>query len=169
MRASTSFPTPVSPSRRRGAGCAAAPSCLSRFSTAITALYPSLTSSSSISDLATNVPKGGTAANESAPATHQKLDAELRTPSIYDEAIKLLVRQGLHIDADRLAADWTLPTSANASVKAAWLTVYQDPTRYWALYELAVNTQGRKYATGGFTLTVTSGAKAKSSAACRRR
>src|SRR2546423_749620 len=40
-----------------------------RISTAITALYPSLTSSSSISDLATNVPKGGTAANESAPAT----------------------------------------------------------------------------------------------------
>ena len=77
------------------------------------------------------------AVHESAPATHQKLDAELRTPSIYDEAIKLLARQGLHIDADRLAADWTLPTSANASVKAAWLTVYQDPTRYWALYELA--------------------------------
>ncbi|MFC3109752.1 tryptophan 2,3-dioxygenase [Undibacterium arcticum] len=77
------------------------------------------------------------AVHESAPATHQKLDAELRTPSIYDEAIQLLAREGLHIDADRLAADWTLPTSANASVKAAWLAVYQDPTRYWALYELA--------------------------------
>jgi tryptophan 2,3-dioxygenase len=77
------------------------------------------------------------AVHESAPATHQKLDAELRAPSIYDEAIQLLAREGLHIDADRLAADWTLPTSANTSVKAAWLAVYQDPTRYWALYELA--------------------------------
>jgi serine protease Do len=38
-----------------------------------------------------------------------------------------------------------------------------------ALYELAVNTQGRKYATGAFTITVTSGAKAKSTATCRRR
>jgi tryptophan 2,3-dioxygenase len=38
---------------------------------------------------------------------------------------------------ERLEADWTLPTRADESVKAAWLAVYQDPGKHWALYELA--------------------------------
>ncbi len=72
-----------------------------------------------------------------APATHARLDAALRTPSIYDEAILLMAREGFAIDAARLAPDWSRPTAADASVQAAWLAVYQDPERHWALYELA--------------------------------
>jgi tryptophan 2,3-dioxygenase len=49
----------------------------------------------------------------------------------------LLARSGFPIDAARLARDWTLPTEHDESVKAAWLGVYQDPARHWALYELA--------------------------------
>ncbi len=71
------------------------------------------------------------------PETHARLDSALRSPSIYDEAIKLLADTGFSIDAERLQADRTLPTSPNESVKAAWLAVYQDPSRHWALYELA--------------------------------
>ena len=71
------------------------------------------------------------------PETFACLDAALRTPSIYDEAILLLARSGFHIDAQRANTDWTLPTAANDSVKAAWLAVYQAPTAHWALYELA--------------------------------
>jgi len=69
--------------------------------------------------------------------TFTLLDQALRTPSVYDEAIKLLARNGLPIAAERLNADWTQPTKADDSVKQAWLTVYGDPERYWALYELA--------------------------------
>ena len=65
------------------------------------------------------------------------LDEALRTPSLYDEAIHLLARNGLPISAERLAADVTQPTVADDSVKAAWLQVYSDTTRYWGLYELA--------------------------------
>jgi tryptophan 2,3-dioxygenase len=72
-----------------------------------------------------------------APDTYSLLDGALRAPSLYDEAIKLLARQGLPISAARLDADWTLPTVHDDSVKAAWLAVYQDPSRHWALYELA--------------------------------
>ena len=72
-----------------------------------------------------------------APDTYKVLDAALRTPSVYDEAIKLLARSGLPIAPERLDADWTLPTAADASVKAAWLEVYRDPSKHWALYELA--------------------------------
>jgi tryptophan 2,3-dioxygenase len=71
------------------------------------------------------------------PEVHARLDKTLRRPSIYDEAILLLSREGFHIDAQRLAADWTQPTVANESVKAAWLEVYKAPTEHWAFYELA--------------------------------
>jgi len=75
--------------------------------------------------------------HESAPPAHAILERELHAPSVYDEAVMLLARSGFTIAPERLNADWTQPTKADESVKAAWLGVYQDPSRYWALYELA--------------------------------
>ena len=75
--------------------------------------------------------------HEKSPDVYAGLDTVLRTPSIYDEAILLMARHGLPIDAARLEADWCLPTTQNESVKAAWLTVYQNTDQYWDLYELA--------------------------------
>lgn len=71
------------------------------------------------------------------PAAHAILERELHAPSVYDEAVMLLARSGFAIAPARLAGDWTLPTAADESVKAAWLGVYQDPDKHWALYELA--------------------------------
>ncbi|NRR29767.1 tryptophan 2,3-dioxygenase [Oxalobacteraceae bacterium] len=71
-----------------------------------------------------------------APAAFALLDHALRTPSVYDEAIMLMARSGLHIAPERLNADWTQPTAPDESVKDAWLAVYRDPGKYWALYEL---------------------------------
>jgi tryptophan 2,3-dioxygenase len=68
---------------------------------------------------------------------HGVLSAALGTPSIYDEAIMAMHRAGLPIDPARLAMDWGRPVRSNASVKAAWMTVYRDTGQYWALYELA--------------------------------
>lgn len=75
--------------------------------------------------------------HESKPAIHATLSDALHTPSIYDEAIMLMARQGLAIDAERLQADWTQSTTSNESVKAAWLQVYRAPEQHWSLYELA--------------------------------
>jgi len=75
--------------------------------------------------------------HQSAAQAHAILERELREPSVYDEAVKLLARSGFAIAPERLNADWTLPTRADESVKAAWLGVYQDPGTHWALYELA--------------------------------
>jgi len=69
--------------------------------------------------------------------TYAVLEQALHAPSVYDEAIKLLARNGLPIAPERLNGDWTQPTRADESVKQAWLTVYGDTQRYWALYELA--------------------------------
>ncbi|MCH8622366.1 tryptophan 2,3-dioxygenase [Undibacterium sp. TS12] len=75
--------------------------------------------------------------HESKPEVHATLQAALATPSIYDEAIMLMARQGFAIDAERLQQDWTQGVTANESVKAAWLKVYQTPEQHWSLYELA--------------------------------
>ncbi|MDP3670748.1 MAG: tryptophan 2,3-dioxygenase [Telluria sp.] len=77
------------------------------------------------------------AVHQSAPQAHAILERELREPSVYDEAVKLLARSGFAIAPERLNPDWTLPTRADESIKAAWLGVYQDPGTHWALYELA--------------------------------
>jgi tryptophan 2,3-dioxygenase len=68
---------------------------------------------------------------------HSDLERALETPSIYDEAIRLLQRRGFTIDADVLARDVREPYHTNASVLAAWTEVYRDPRRYWDLYQLA--------------------------------
>jgi tryptophan 2,3-dioxygenase len=77
------------------------------------------------------------AVHEKRPEVHALLDRELRTPSVYDEAVMLLARSGFAINRERIEADWTEPTTPDASVKAAWLAVYQDTDKHWALYELA--------------------------------
>jgi tryptophan 2,3-dioxygenase len=65
------------------------------------------------------------------------LQAVLNAPSLYDEAIRLLARRGFSIDAAMLDRDWSQPYAANASVEAAWASVYRDTAAHWDLYELA--------------------------------
>jgi tryptophan 2,3-dioxygenase len=77
------------------------------------------------------------AVHETTADNHARLKQALQSPSIYDEAIRLLARNGFHIAPERLDRDWTQPTVADESVKDAWLEVYRDPQRHWALYELA--------------------------------
>jgi tryptophan 2,3-dioxygenase len=77
------------------------------------------------------------AVHETTADNHARLQSALQSPSIYDEAIRLLARNGFHIAPDRLARDWSQPTVTDESVKEAWLEVYRDPQKHWALYELA--------------------------------
>ena len=64
------------------------------------------------------------------------VETALRTPSLYDEAIRLMARRGFVIDAACLERDWAQPAGYNASVEAAWLQIYRDPSAHWELYEL---------------------------------
>jgi len=70
------------------------------------------------------------------PEAHAALTGALEQPSIYDEAIMAMRRNGLAIDDARLAGPWDVATVSNDSVKAAWMTVYRDTGQYWPLYEL---------------------------------
>ena len=64
------------------------------------------------------------------------VEAAYRSPSLYDEALRLLARRGISVPATHLARDWSLPYPADGGVEAAWLVVYRDPQRYWDLYQL---------------------------------
>jgi tryptophan 2,3-dioxygenase len=73
----------------------------------------------------------------SKPDVYTELHQALEQPSIYDEAVMLLARQGLEISQERLNRNWQQSVSADDSVLAAWMQVYQAPEQHWALYELA--------------------------------
>jgi tryptophan 2,3-dioxygenase len=66
-----------------------------------------------------------------------KLEEILSQPSLYDEALLLLARNGFDIGADSHRTDWRLTRAANDEVLDAWKTVYASPEKYWMLYELA--------------------------------
>lgn len=57
-------------------------------------------------------------------------------PGLYDAAIRKLARAGLPIDEAILTRDVSTPYEPNASVLAAWTTVYRDVDTYWELYQL---------------------------------
>ncbi len=75
------------------------------------------------------------------PHSHRpELLAQVRqayeTPSLYDQALRALHRQGLPIPADYLDRDWTQAYCASTEVEKAWLVVYRNPEQYWDLYQL---------------------------------
>jgi tryptophan 2,3-dioxygenase len=71
------------------------------------------------------------------PAIHDELVRTLDRPSLYDDAIRLLHHRGFVIDNAARERDWSLPYRAQATVAAAWTTVYRDTGPHWDLYELA--------------------------------
>ncbi len=71
------------------------------------------------------------------PDIMEKLEAILAAPSLYDEAIRLLSRNGFDVGDEAGKTDWRETRTESDKVFAAWQTVYRDPERYWMLYELA--------------------------------
>lgn len=66
-----------------------------------------------------------------------ELEAILAEPSLYDEALLLLARNGFDIGDDALRTDWHDTRNPNDSVLAAWRTIYAAPEKFWTLYEFA--------------------------------
>lgn len=67
----------------------------------------------------------------------EMLKAELATPSLYDEALALLAREGITVPDAVLSRDVSAPYEAHDEVIAAWHRVYSAPEKHWPLYELA--------------------------------
>ncbi|MBR0828047.1 tryptophan 2,3-dioxygenase [Bradyrhizobium manausense] len=65
------------------------------------------------------------------------LEAELATPSLYDEVLRLADRKGLKMPATVLARDVRETHHFDEGVLQAWRSVYEAPESNWTLYELA--------------------------------
>ncbi len=76
------------------------------------------------------------------PHAHSKkitaiLTEELARPGLYDTVLGSLAHHGFDLPKDVLDRDWSKTHTANEKVEAAWRTIYQQPEKYWELYELA--------------------------------
>lgn len=69
--------------------------------------------------------------------TTKLLEAELATPSLYDEVLRLADRSGLKMPAAVLARDVRETHGFSEGVLQAWRIVYEAPETHWMLYELA--------------------------------
>ena len=75
--------------------------------------------------------------HEHRPEIMAMLEQILAEPSLYDEALLLLKRNGFDIGADAARTGWRETRTENQEVLQAWKTVYQSPEKYWSSYELA--------------------------------
>ncbi|MEM7287233.1 MAG: tryptophan 2,3-dioxygenase family protein [Actinomycetota bacterium] len=75
-------------------------------------------------------------AHRNVPHVWPALEQALRSPSLYDDAIALLAREGLEIGERALDRDWSLPYEPDASVEAAWREIFADPRTDNTLYRL---------------------------------
>ena len=65
------------------------------------------------------------------------LNAELTRPTLYDEALRALARQGLPVPKDVLTRDLGQAWCHSDGVQAVWAQVYRAPDQHWEAYELA--------------------------------
>ena len=78
-------------------------------------------------------------------AAMEGLRAAFEAPSLYDELLRLLARRGFDIPPGHLERDWTQPYQPSQAVEKAWLAIYTDVERHWALYSLAEKITALEY------------------------
>jgi tryptophan 2,3-dioxygenase len=71
------------------------------------------------------------------PEIRDELEAELLRPSLYDEALRLVARNGIAVPEAVLKRDLSEPYQPSDGVIEAWRVVYEAPREHWPLYELA--------------------------------
>lgn len=69
------------------------------------------------------------------PELFAQVERAFKSPSLYDESLRLLVRKGFAVTDTE--PDWSQPRLFNESAQAAWLIIYRNPQSHWDLYQLA--------------------------------
>jgi tryptophan 2,3-dioxygenase len=75
--------------------------------------------------------------HEHRPQVLARLQAELSVPTLYDESLRYLDRQGVDVPDEVLTRDVSTSHVSDDRVVEAWRQVYSYPERWWSLYELA--------------------------------
>ena len=76
-------------------------------------------------------------AHKNVPHIWPEIEKSLHTPSLYDEVIFYLNREGYEISKDILERDWSKRYKTNSSVKDAWLAICKNPSTENKLFQLA--------------------------------
>ncbi|NOD35540.1 MULTISPECIES: tryptophan 2,3-dioxygenase [unclassified Ruegeria] len=71
------------------------------------------------------------------PEVMAMLNHTLTKPSLYDEVLFMLSRQGFDVPKELLDRDFAQPYSGDPRVVKIWLQVFRDRSQYWDLYALA--------------------------------
>jgi len=69
-------------------------------------------------------------------AVHDHLQAVLHSPSIYDEFLRYLHRQGHAVPEERVSRDWSAPYEQHPAVVQAFKVIYEDTRQHWAAYDM---------------------------------
>jgi tryptophan 2,3-dioxygenase len=73
----------------------------------------------------------------SRPDIVQRLENELKLPSLYDEVLRFVNRNGVAIPQDVLQRNVQHTHQFNVEVMDCWRIIYQNSKEHWLLYELA--------------------------------
>ncbi len=71
------------------------------------------------------------------PEVMEMLNAALFKPSLYDEVLHMLARQGFDVPQDLLERDYAQPYSGDPRVVKIWVQVFRETEKNWELYALA--------------------------------
>src|SRR5687767_13568173 len=64
------------------------------------------------------------------------LEGLLHSPSLYDEFLRYLARQGMPVPPECVGRDWSKPYERHAGVVAVFKSIYEKSERYWAEYDM---------------------------------
>jgi tryptophan 2,3-dioxygenase len=70
------------------------------------------------------------------PAAQAELRAVLEAPSLYDEFLRYLKRQGHEVPADLLARDWTQPYQRHDALLPVFKRIYENRSTCWPEYHM---------------------------------
>lgn len=70
------------------------------------------------------------------PPAQERLRAVLEAPSLYDEFLRWLSRQGHAVPESSTERDWSEPYEANPDLLPVYKRIYDDPKGYWMEYDL---------------------------------
>lgn len=70
-------------------------------------------------------------------AAHDRLAADLAAPSLYDEFLQHLARNGHDVPTDVTDRDWTQPYTQSDDVVEVFRRIYSEPQVHWQAYETA--------------------------------
>jgi tryptophan 2,3-dioxygenase len=72
---------------------------------------------------------------EGEPAARAILDELLHRPSVYDEFLRYLARQGFAVPAEVLERDVTVAHTMTPALLPIYVEIYENSEKYWTIYE----------------------------------